>query len=480
MVTTMFFKRNWKIQDLTEFARISGDYNPIHVDTVYARRSVFGKPVVHGIYLVLWALDQYCAQMKRGMQIRTLKVIFRRPLGINEEASLFTQDANGGVELTIKYQGIVLVNIFLEYDFKEFLPLTSNRFQHVFTVQEPEDIKSQELPGKSGEMDIQIDSNSCKDLFPSACQFVPMEELAVLVTTTRLVGMRCPGRNSVYNQLEIDFTKPVRGQEKLHYEVKNFHDVFHLASIQITSYLASGSIKAFVRPEFKEQGRTQEIKACIVTDEFKSQKALIIGGSRGLGALTARILAIGGAEVCITFAQGLDEALKLKDEMSSEGCWVHTARLDVVDEQQNVIDVLPAGWVPTHLYYFATPFIFEGSRKNFSQELFDRFCKFYVSGFWKVATQILSLQGLKFILYPSSSALNECPVHMLEYTAAKSAGEAMAAYVQKHYAGVKVICPRFERLATAQTVSLTAVDNKDPLPVLLELLRSKAMDHHQV
>jgi acyl dehydratase len=34
------------------FAEVSGDYNPIHLDEDAAARSIFGRPVVHGIYLV--------------------------------------------------------------------------------------------------------------------------------------------------------------------------------------------------------------------------------------------------------------------------------------------------------------------------------------------------------------------------------------------------------------------------------------------
>lgn len=37
--------------DLDEFARISGDNNPIHVDAAYAATTPFEKPVAHGMFL---------------------------------------------------------------------------------------------------------------------------------------------------------------------------------------------------------------------------------------------------------------------------------------------------------------------------------------------------------------------------------------------------------------------------------------------
>lgn len=35
-------------QDVTDFARITGDVNPVHVDEEFARRSLFGRRIAHG------------------------------------------------------------------------------------------------------------------------------------------------------------------------------------------------------------------------------------------------------------------------------------------------------------------------------------------------------------------------------------------------------------------------------------------------
>lgn len=36
--------------DVTTFAELTGDFNPIHVDAEYARRSRFGRRVAHGMF----------------------------------------------------------------------------------------------------------------------------------------------------------------------------------------------------------------------------------------------------------------------------------------------------------------------------------------------------------------------------------------------------------------------------------------------
>lgn len=46
------FERRILASDVDEFARLSGDYNPLHTDSEFARRSGFRDRVVHGALLV--------------------------------------------------------------------------------------------------------------------------------------------------------------------------------------------------------------------------------------------------------------------------------------------------------------------------------------------------------------------------------------------------------------------------------------------
>lgn len=46
---TASFAKTISESDVYQFAGISGDFNPVHINSVEAEKSVFGKQVVHGI-----------------------------------------------------------------------------------------------------------------------------------------------------------------------------------------------------------------------------------------------------------------------------------------------------------------------------------------------------------------------------------------------------------------------------------------------
>lgn len=41
--------RSFSEEDVKDFARLSGDYNPIHIDPEFAKNTVFGQRIVHGV-----------------------------------------------------------------------------------------------------------------------------------------------------------------------------------------------------------------------------------------------------------------------------------------------------------------------------------------------------------------------------------------------------------------------------------------------
>src|SRR5665213_791706 len=87
-------ERIFGMPDQIAFAAFSGDYNPIHVDAIYARRTQAGAPVVHGIHILLWALEVLLQFDLRPQTIRSFRGRFRAPLLVGDHAEIRVQRKN--------------------------------------------------------------------------------------------------------------------------------------------------------------------------------------------------------------------------------------------------------------------------------------------------------------------------------------------------------------------------------------------------
>src|SRR3989344_4357490 len=76
-----FFNRKISKQDVMDFAKLSGDFNPLHVDSDFGKKSQFGSNVVHGMLaasLFSALVGMRCPGEKSLYLSQTLK--FRQPI----------------------------------------------------------------------------------------------------------------------------------------------------------------------------------------------------------------------------------------------------------------------------------------------------------------------------------------------------------------------------------------------------------------
>jgi hypothetical protein len=237
-----------------------------------------------------------------------------------------------------------------------------------------------------------------------------------------------------------------------------------------------GTLETFIRPPPQEQATFADLKRRIAPAEFAGHRALVVGGSRGLGEVTSKLLAAGGAEVRLTYFRGSQDARRVAEEIVAGGGHAQALPFDVVNPRPDLANDL-RGWIPTQLYYFATPYIAPSARGVFSSRLFRSFCDYYVLGLHTTVQSLRALgPGLQGIFYPSSTFVQELSPNMSEYVAAKAAGETLCDVIQKSIPGLKIYRPRLPKTATDQTASLFPTPKQDPVAALLEhLLRMNAL-----
>jgi hypothetical protein len=466
-------ERTFTFDDQLAFAKLSGDHNPLHMDPVRARRLLFGQPIVHGLHALLWGADEHLRSRAPGLELRAVKAGFQAGIGLGRTVRCISADPDEHqVEMRFELEKTPVMWVRMTWS-----PSGRRRTDDLRTgFHEPGKCRErsfEETAGASGSLPLYLDGELAAALFPNLMRRLPPLQLAALLATTRLVGMECPGLHSVYSGLDLTFSPDRTGAPELHYHVADGNRRLALLSIDVEAPGMKGRLQTFFRPAPQKQAAFTDIRREVLPGEFSEQRALIIGGSRGLGEVAAKLLAAGGAEVLLTYCRGEQDAIRIVEEIAAHGAAADCRPL-------NVLEPLPAAllsWVadrpkPLHLYYFATPFIFGAPKGSFSAERFNAFSEYYVTGFLRtVQTVAAASAGLKKIFYPSSTAIDELPLDMGEYAAAKTAGEILCAFLQKTNPGLAIHKPRLPRVATDQTVGLLPVGNRDPVTVLAAHLR---------
>ncbi len=86
---TALVKRKICAIDIQLFAALSGDFNPVHIDATYAKTTVFGEPIAHG--MLCGALISAAIAMHLpgpGSVYRQQSIKFSKPVFIGDELSI--------------------------------------------------------------------------------------------------------------------------------------------------------------------------------------------------------------------------------------------------------------------------------------------------------------------------------------------------------------------------------------------------------
>jgi NAD(P)-dependent dehydrogenase (short-subunit alcohol dehydrogenase family) len=337
----------------------------------------------------------------------------------------------------------------------------------------PKVLSFAEAAQAQGILPLYLDRSELAALFPAVAAGLPALQVAQILATTRLAGMECPGWHSLYHALNLRFVANAETPD-LHYRVCRSDERFSVIELAVRSRGLEGKVATFLRPPPVVQPALAEVAAAVQPGEFRGQRALVVGGSRGLGELTAKIIAAGSGAVCITYHRGKDDAERIVRELSEAGVACRSMSCDVTAELPVAAGEELAAWRPTHVYYFATPHIGASQRgKGFSSERFDLFCRYYLAGLTAVLAAVgPPADGILRVLYPSSVYVETPAEGLAEYAAAKAAGEVLCRYLQQQTRNLRIYAPRLPRLPTDQTAGIGPQKMADAVEVMLREIRA--------
>lgn len=336
-----------------DFAKLSNDFNPIHVDSLYAWRSMFGKQLVHGIHQVLICLEDLAKNINEKIFIFKISAKFESPAGVNETICIdninFSETYS---EYVIKNErGLTLTTLKVHYKKKSFNDVKFKRIDYSMSPLEPTNFAKENLVEP-----LYYDKTFFKELFTYSSFYVSPVNLAVLLASTRIVGMKYPGLNSIYSSFVFEFDEEANINNSVHYSVSDKHIVLNMLNIKLDDTFVRGQIKAFIRPVAPKYKTLKELKGLLPVDSFKNQRALIIGGTRGIGLQCLRLLANAGASTLFTYFKNSNEADKIVKEFASESINTSYVQVDVSSLSKESLEIIKA-FNPTSIYYFALSLI---------------------------------------------------------------------------------------------------------------------------
>lgn len=465
-------QRIFTAEDQLAFAKLSGDYNPLHMDPVLARRLLFGRQVVHGLHALLWSLDDHLKSRAQPLALRTVKANFQSGIGLGQTVrSLQTPQDESRVAIKLETASTPAAWIEISWSPEQNRP-TDPLPKLSADPERCRERSIEEAAAAAGTIALYLDEDLAGGLFTNLVRVLPTLQLAALLATTRLVGMECPGQHSIFSSLDLAFFPDSTGAANLNYQVADCNRRLALVSMQVEAPGMKGAVKAFLRPKPQAQAAFADVCRLVEPEEFATQRALIVGGSRGLGEVAAKLLAAGGAQVILTYHRGRQDAQRVVAEIVSHGAEADFMPLNVLEPPSGLASIESEGSRPLYLYYFATPYIFGAAKGKFSPQRFADFCEYYVTGFLRTIQSVADpAAGLRKVFYPSSAAIEELPLDMGEYAAAKMAGEILCDFLQKAHPGLAIHKPRLPRIATDQTSSLLPVKSAEAVSILLDNLR---------
>lgn len=468
-------RREFDAASQARFAQLSCDYNPIHMDAVAARRTQAGGPIVHGIHSLLWLLEAIASSEIRPQRAASLKVQFRRPIYVGDVGSVeILQVTPETVRARIVIEGTETVVASIRFGQRRGItpPLADERTIPTTPPASPHDLRFNEMGNCRGCLSFTSTTAQTEAMFPSATNCFGARQMTALVCSSCLVGMVVPGLHSLLVGLDVSFSDDVSTPaDALQFAVTSAEPRFRLVRIGVRGGGLYGSVETVSRLPPVTQPSMTRARTLVAKDEFCGCTALIIGGSRGLGELTAKLIAAGGGRVVITYATGKHDAEAVSEEIKKAGAECKTVPYDVREGATQQLAAL-GEQVPAHVYYFATPAIFRRKAGPFDLRRFAEFNSFYVASFLELVQACLHQRpdGIS-VFYPSSLSIDTRPADMTEYTMSKAAAEILCADMQLYLPGARVLTRRLPRLPTDQTASVAQVETADPIQVMLPIVR---------
>ncbi|MFZ5893968.1 MAG: SDR family oxidoreductase [Myxococcota bacterium] len=132
---------------------------------------------------------------------------------------------------------------------------------------------------------------------------------------SRLVGMMLPGRRCIYLSQSTQFSRPAFPGDELTIQGKVISKDVEHRRLEIATTVRKGSVLlASGKAQVMVLELPEELRMTL-----RGKRAIVTGGSRGIGQATALLLAQSGADVVVGYRSRAEEANSVVDEIKAAG-----------------------------------------------------------------------------------------------------------------------------------------------------------------
>jgi 3-oxoacyl-[acyl-carrier protein] reductase len=347
---------------IESFAKLSGDYNSMHMNIEVARKSRFRQTIVHGMLPLSFLSIIQKKFPQQQIVFKELSAHFNKPVYADDAISLnisiqpkadnlysfqshWRRKENDELLLLAKGKMIVddiKTNIAEKADDgsrNSFLltPTTENQYL-INELNDQKEVLDFSVTTELAEQYAKNVLNAANES-DNILQLCP-NLLATLLLST-MVGMRLPGRYATFTRFNINFSQnlTLRQKYKLHASLEKVSVAAeHIdASCDIRfqdEVYATGKYEVVLNSPPKVMLSSAQIKRTFMDFGLAGKVAMVTGASRGIGETTAKLFAMYGVKTVVCYFRGHSDAQAIVKDINQEGGEAFAVQCDLTDDAQ--------------------------------------------------------------------------------------------------------------------------------------------------
>lgn len=242
----MTYVRIISTADSEQFAALSGDRNPIHSDPIAAHRLLYGRTIVHGVHTLCISLDTWCRQLAEHVTMTSLIANFKRPVFNGNIIEIAVGNEGNKIILRAKIDCHVVMKA--QCTCTDRVRLPASTLAALPPIESAATWNRKQLSDAAGIVPVMADPIIASKLFPDFVRVLGLDILALLLASSRIAGMKCPGTNSLFTSLQLALDPARITADILNYHASSLDARFDILDVDFSTSGVSGKAQSLILP----------------------------------------------------------------------------------------------------------------------------------------------------------------------------------------------------------------------------------------